>query len=1002
MLRNRIHSLLNVLPIEKKIRLIFIPPIVILGIAVLLVLISNIQHIRTANSINNTVDLGLLLDSVAHNFAVERGLTAGYLGSKNTEVRQQLEVQRKKASEAQADFYTYYDSGISHLPENVQVSLSALKKQLATIEKLRSDVDNFYPEAKPFRVYSTLNKTALDTLSLLATTISDARVLLQLNILTDLLWMKERAGQERGALNGIFASGKYTTLKIRDVGIYIADQQVRYEAVARTTAKKDFADLDSSLDTDNTAQIIKLRQTFFSAAEANSPLNVDPGNWFELTTNRIKTIKQFSNRTADTISSSASNLLLKAWLIFIATLLLALVGGIALMHFSNTVTSQLTGNIGKLIEKLNQVRDNKDFSLRVNVNSQDEIGEAAKAFNMLMDQLQQAIAGVTAVMSEVASGNFSARIEQHFEGELNTLKSGVNHSAEKVDLTMQALAKVMEALEAGDFSARMSSDVEGEFRHKVDNAMRATDNALQSVADIMAAMSKGDFSQRIEIELNGSLALLKQSVNSSVNNIGLALDDISRAVVAQKDGRFDWQIKGEHSGDLQVLKDTINDSMSSIDKALQEIGGVFSRFRNGDFSHRIQIPMAGDLNTMKENINASLSELDNAISEIVSVARAQQKGLLDQNIRGNYRGQIETLKNSLNQSGDSLNTVIHDISSVMNSLKEGDFSKRIETPMAGSFETLKIAINESLESLQNAVNDITGIARAQKDGELCERMANNHRGELYRISNAVNESMNNLTKIISDVKLSAASTMDMTQEQSLASSEMSRRTEGQAAALEEIASTMEEISSAVKSTEGDCGSMSDKIFDIKEVTIGAQQNVDKTVETMNEMLSSSQRIAQITSLIDEIAFQTNLLALNAAVEAARAGEQGRGFAVVASEVRNLAQRSADAAKEIKSLISENLTKVDDSFECSKRSSSDLKIISEKVLESHKLMENISIATEEQARGINEINSAISSLDGMTQANAAMVEQTTAAAKSVEDQARNVSQLLGFFKLADHS
>ncbi|UGA52778.1 MULTISPECIES: methyl-accepting chemotaxis protein [Dickeya] len=230
--------------------------------------------------------------------------------------------------------------------------------------------------------------------------------------------------------------------------------------------------------------------------------------------------------------------------------------------------------------------------------------------------------------------------------------------------------------------------------------------------------------------------------------------------------------------------------------------------------------------------------------------------------------------------------------------------------------------------------------------------------------------------------------------------ELSRRTDQQAAALQETAASMEELTSTVKNN-------ADNVRQARQISEEAQQMArqggditDNVVTTMQSISDSSRKIADITNVINGIAFQTNILALNAAVEAARAGEQGRGFAVVAGEVRNLAQRSAQAAKEIETLIGESVSRVNTGSELVREAGNAMEVIISSVSRVHDLMGEISAASDEQSRGIAQIGQAVTEMDGVTQQNAALVQEATTAAASLEDQAQSLAAAVAAFDLGE--
>jgi methyl-accepting chemotaxis protein len=266
-------------------------------------------------------------------------------------------------------------------------------------------------------------------------------------------------------------------------------------------------------------------------------------------------------------------------------------------------------------------------------------------------------------------------------------------------------------------------------------------------------------------------------------------------------------------------------------------------------------------------------------------------------------------------------------------------------------------------------------------------------GFFQRISRGVNELAENLTTVVSSAKSAAAEFFRGADEISEGNTNLSRRTEAQAASLEETASSMEELTSTVKQN-GDNSAQANKYaVQARDLADKGGRVVVEAIRAMETLSEASKRIAEIISVVDDTAFQTNLLALNAAVEAARAGEHGRGFAVVASEVRNLAGRSAASAKQIRGLIQDSVARVEHGSALVAESGQTLQEIVRAVKKLADLVAEIDAAGREQTGGIEQINLAITQLDQATQENAALVEEISAASKSVRDQAGALNQLM---------
>ena len=312
--------------------------------------------------------------------------------------------------------------------------------------------------------------------------------------------------------------------------------------------------------------------------------------------------------------------------------------------------------------------------------------------------------------------------------------------------------------------------------------------------------------------------------------------------------------------------------------------------------------------------------------------------------------------------------------------------------MKGLADGINKLMNAVVEPLQESKRVMTSLA----EGDLTQTMHGEFNGEFAELRDSVNASVTNLLNMVNDINESSGSISSGASEIATGNTDLSQRTEEQASSLEETASSMEEMTSTVRQNADNARTANTLASTAREQAQKGGEVVSNAVAAMSEINSSSKKISDIIGVIDEIAFQTNLLALNAAVEAARAGEQGRGFAVVAGEVRNLAQRSAGAAKEIKSLINDSVEKVDEGSKLVDESGKTLEEIVEAVKKVNDIISEIAAASAEQTSGIEEVNKAISQMDEMTQQNAALVEEAASASESMEEQAKNMIELMRFF------
>jgi methyl-accepting chemotaxis protein len=341
-----------------------------------------------------------------------------------------------------------------------------------------------------------------------------------------------------------------------------------------------------------------------------------------------------------------------------------------------------------------------------------------------------------------------------------------------------------------------------------------------------------------------------------------------------------------------------------------------------------------------------------------------------------------------------------EIAGLVAAAAHGEFSKRVKVEnQEGFLLQLSQGVNQLMETSASGLSEVSRILGALARGDLTQEITRDYEGTFGQLKDDANQTVVQLRNTVGDIRNATEAISAGAREMAQGNNDLSGRTESQAASLEETAASMEQLTATVRQNADNARQANQLAIGASDIAAKGGAVVSQVVQTMDSITNSSKRIADILGVIDGIAFQTNILALNAAVEAARAGEQGRGFAVVAAEVRSLAQRSAEAAREIKGLISNSVATVDNGTKLVGEAGRTMQEIVLAVKRVTDIMGDITAATTEQSAGIEQVNQAIVQMDQATQQNAALVEEAAAAAESIEGQAHKLAAAVMTFQTA---
>ncbi len=453
---------------------------------------------------------------------------------------------------------------------------------------------------------------------------------------------------------------------------------------------------------------------------------------------------------------------------------------------------------------------------------------------------------------------------------------------------------------------------------------------------------------------------------------------------------------------LQQLAWALNNLMDQVETAQVDMYYSMAYVTYGDFTRK-SYPQGlhGGFATALKQLNGVAKTLSATTGAITELMNAIAEGDFNKKVNVNVDGEYRLAVDHAMQAMETMQTMLGDVGKVMGGVAQGDISQRVQAEGRGDLAKLKEDINLSLNAL-GSLNDISLVASALSGGDLTQTINKDYPGTFGVVIAGMNGTVENLRELVGEIKDSTNNINTAAKEIAAGNNDLSHRTEEQAASLEQTAASMEELTSTVQLNAKSAQQANQLAVGATDIAGKGVAVVGQVVTTMEGINESSRKIVDIISVIDGIAFQTNILALNAAVEAARAGEQGRGFAVVAGEVRNLAQRAAAAAGEIKSLIGDSVEKVEDGTKLVAQAGKTMEEIVGAIRGVSVIMSEIRTASVEQTSGIEQVNQAIGQMDEVTQQNAALVEQAAASAELLEEQARNLSATVGRFTVDGRS
>ena len=602
---------------------------------------------------------------------------------------------------------------------------------------------------------------------------------------------------------------------------------------------------------------------------------------------------------------------------------------------------------------------------------------------------------------KIASGEINIKLDSESNDETGKLMKSMKKMSGSIANIINDLNNLANDCSNGKLDRRVDADdFEGEYAVLAGNVNNIVDSIvapLNVTAEYVDRISKGDIPSKIEDEYKGDFNEIKNNINLLIDTLNTFISEMKKMSEQQSMGDIEYNIdSSKFAGVYNTMSDGFNDTVNEINGAILMILNTIKKYSEGDFSEQME-KMAGKRVVANEMIDELRDNLVNVNSEIHKLINATEKG--DLRVRADvsgFRGSYQDMVSGLNKTLDLVLNPIAEAVKTLQQMAEGNLSVEMTGDFKGDHAILKNSINETIRLMpfRQAINTLETIA----DGNLSEYMDGDFKGDSLRLKQALNKTIDSMNEIMSQVVVTVDEVNRGAVQVSDASTSLSQGATEQAASLEEITSSMSEIGGQTRLNAENANmakTLTDESRDSAEKGNSEMENLNMA---MSEISESSSNISKIIKVIDEIAFQTNLLALNAAVEAARAGRHGKGFAVVAEEVRNLAARSATAAKETAELIEGSIKVVENGSMLAIRTSEVLKEITNSSIKSADIVGEIATLSNEQAQAIAQINEGLTQIDKVTQTNTASAEQSASASEELSGQANNLKSMISRFTL----